>query len=226
MQALLNQYLHEGGAGIPAANRTAVEGALAAIKDLVATLDVTVSAPGSSVSVDGASVGVSPLANPIVVDLGKHTVAAKKEGFKPFEQQVDAPGGASTTVTVTLVAAPHVAQLLVTSDESSTLSLDGRVVGKGRFEGQLAPGLHDLRVTDSGKKPYQVQLELHDGETRTVQITLEPEAEGAAVWPWIAGGVALAAGAAVGGYFLFKSSDSDAAQFTGSFGNVRLSSFR
>lgn len=226
MQGFLSRYLREGGATIPPANRTAVEAALGAIKDLVVTINVTVSEPGASVSVDGAPVGTSPLATAIVVDLGRHTVSAKKAGFEPVDQAVEGAGGTSPSVTLKLAPAPHVAQLVLTSDESSTVSLDGGVVGKGHFEGRLASGIHDVRVTDAGKRPYQAQIELHDGETRTIQVTLEAEARGAAVWPWVAGGLVLAAGAAVGGYFLFKSPDQGAAEYSGSFGTVHLSSFR
>jgi PEGA domain len=226
MQAFLSRYLREGGAAIPPANRAAVEAALGAIKDLVVTINVTVSEPGASVSVDGAPVGTSPLATAIIVDLGRHNVGAKKAGFEPVDQAVEGAGGTSPSLTLRLVAAPHVAQLVLTSDESSTVSLDGRVVGKGHFEGRVAPGIHDVRVTDTGKRPYQAQIELHDGETRTMQVTLEAQAHGAALWPWVAGGVALAAGAVVGGYFLFKSPDQGASEFSGSFGTVHLSSFR
>jgi hypothetical protein len=64
-----------------------------------------------------------------------------------------------------------------------------------------------VNVTESGKLPYKAQVDLRDGETRSLEVTLENERTGSPVWPWIVGGVAVAAGAAIGGYFLLQPQD-------------------
>jgi hypothetical protein len=97
------------------------------------------------------------------------------------------------------------AHLAVAADDGATIAVDGQVVARGRFDARKAAGPHEVSVTEAGMKPYQAEIDLREGETRTLQITLEAERHGG-VWPWIVGGAVLAAGAAVGGYLLFKPS--------------------
>ncbi len=207
MQALLLRYEREAGSAMPAQDRADVDAALAAIRDLVGTVKLTVEEPGATVALDGRAIGTTPLAEPLVVDLGPHTLSIKKPGYEPLEQALTIAGGNDTLLTLTLTAKRHDGELIVSSDEGATVFVDERAVGVGRFDGVLAPGVHELRVSESGKVAYRTEVDLKDGETRTLQVTLENEKHKALIWPWIVGGVAVAAGAAVGGYFLFKPSD-------------------
>jgi hypothetical protein len=80
-------------------------------------------------------------------------------------------------------------------------------------------------VTESGKIPYKVEIDLKDGEMRSVNVTLNNEKHGA-LWGWIVGGAAvLAAGAGVGGYFLFKTQPPAAAP-PDQLGSAQLSALR
>jgi hypothetical protein len=204
MQRLLFRYEEEAGAGMSAEQRADVEAALAAIYDLVGTLQLKVSEAGADVSVDSEPVGTTPLAAPLVMDLGKHTLSVKKDGFDAVEQTIEISGGNQTSATITLVRRARPALLKVTADPEATVVIDKKELAHGSFDGALAPGAHEVQVTEPGKKPYEAHLVLGDGEARTLQVTLENERH-AAVWPWIAGGAAiLVAGACVGGYFLFR----------------------
>jgi len=107
----------------------------------------------------------------------------------------------------------------VTSGSEATVSIDGRVAGKARFEGPLDPGVHEVRVSETGWLPYMAHFELRDGETRTMQVTLEREHHGT-ILPWVIGGAAVVAGAIVGGYFLSQSSTQNGPPLTGKFGTV------
>jgi hypothetical protein len=220
MQTLLRQYEHEAGRALSTEDRSEVDSALAAIRNLVGTVTLAVAVPGAVVTIDGDQVGVTPLAAPIVLDLGKHTLAVSKPGFDTATQTVVIAGGSETNVAVALVAQRHISQLRVRSDEHAKVSLDGAIVGEGSFEGPVGPGAHQLEVTEDGKVTYKTDLDLHEGETRTVQVTLEDENHGAPIWPWVLGGAVVAAGAAVGGYFLFKPSDTVTPVPTGRFGSV------
>ncbi len=200
MQSLLEQYLRDAEGSIPQDIRTAVGDALAAIKSLVATVTVTSLEPEATVLVDGEVVGVTPIPAPLTVDLGKHVIVAKKAGFETSEQTIDALGGSAISVALVLIAQARVAQLVVRSDASATVKIDDRVVGVGHFEGPLEPGTHGLQLTEGGKEPYRVVLELHDGESRMVEVTLADQKR--VPWPWVLGGAVLAAGAAVAIYFL------------------------
>ena len=65
MQLLLRRYAREGAAQLTADDRAAVDAALAAIQNLVASLTVTVDVDGATILVDGVGVGQSPLKEPL-----------------------------------------------------------------------------------------------------------------------------------------------------------------
>jgi hypothetical protein len=204
MKAVLEQYLREGGAAVDADSRAVAQQALTAIKSLVASLRVNANEGGAEVLVDGRTVGKTPLAAPVSVDLGPHKVTVQKEGFDTAEQSVDAAGGTEVPVSFSLTASRHTAQLMVTADAAAAIVLDGSNLAQGRFDGSVAPGPHHVTVSERGKQTFRADLDLREGETRQLQVTLEDEGHGSSPWPWIAGGVAVAAGLAVGGYFLFR----------------------
>jgi hypothetical protein len=224
MQSFLTRYVRESGTAMTPEDKADVDNALAAIRNLVGTVRVAVTEAGADIALDGTAAGTTPLAEPLVVELGPHKLSVTKAGFDPAEQAIDVQGGAEVAAAITLVAVRHVAQLIVSSDDDATVSVDDKVPAKGRFDGQVASGTHDVRVTEPGKVEYRAQVDLKDGETRTLQVTLEGEKHGA-LWPWVAGGAAVLAGAVVGGYFLFKSSPAAPAPLSGGFATVQLSAF-
>jgi len=225
MQNLLRQYVREAGSGISAEDKSAVEGALAAIKNLVATLKFGVSEAGATVVLDGDLIGVTPLGGTRSVNLGKHAIVVRKAGFDKVEKTIDVVGGSETEVAVTLSPEVHLAHLVVATDAQATIVIDNATTSKGRFDGQVSPGAHDVRVTELGKTPYKADIDVRDGETRTLQVTLSDEAK-KAIWGWIIGGAVVATGAVVGGYFLLKPKDEKIPVPPGDFGNVPFASLR
>jgi hypothetical protein len=209
MKTVLEQYLQDGGGLVTPEARTNAQDALAAIRALVASLKVNAAEAGAEVLVDGVSVGTTPIASSIAVDLGQHKVTVKKEGFETFEQSYETPGGTEVPVSVTLRAVKHSAQLVVSADSGATIMIDGQMISQGRFDGAVSVGPHHLNVSESGKQTYRADVDLRDGETRQLQVTLEEEKHGgASPWPWIIGiGGALLAGGAVTAVVVVKSQD-------------------
>jgi hypothetical protein len=227
MQTLLVQYEREGKARMPADEKVQVDRALTAIRELVGAVRLTVSEAGATVAVDGETVGTTPLDDRLTLNLAKHKITVSKPGFQPAERFVDVAGGSETPLAITLLTQPetHSAHLIVASEDGATVVIDGQEVARGRFDGPLAAAVHEVRVTELGKVPYKAHVELHDGETRAMDVSLVDETHGGAIWPWIVGGAAVAAGAAVGGYFLFKSPDKQQAGFTGAYATVNFAAF-
>ncbi len=203
MQGLLVRYEKEASAEMSAEQKAEVDAALGAIHDLVGTVDLTVSEAGADVTVDTENVGTTPLAAPIVVDLGKHTLAVKKDGFEPVGRTIEIPGGNETRLSITLVRQAHAAILRIAADPEATIVIDRKELGRGLFDGTLLPGPHEVQVTEPGKKGYEARIVLGDGEVRTFQVTLEGERH-PVLWPWLAGGAAVLVGAGIGGYFLLQ----------------------
>jgi hypothetical protein len=199
-------------------------------RDVVA---VKVSVDGTLLTdrADGTALNVDPGAREFTFEVAgqdpvKQTIVVR-EGEKGRNERVvlpDAVRSAATPPERPLAASQH-SQLVVSSEAGATIVVDGAVAGC-HFDGPLAPGMHDVQVTEPGKKNYATQVELHDGETRTLDVTLE-SAKQAPVWPWLlAGGAAVVTGAVVGGYFLFRSSpEAQPAPLTGTLGTVRFSAW-
>ena len=110
------------------------------------------------------------------------------------------------------------------SDLDDTVAINNRVVGKGTWTGTLRPGPHEVKVTHDGMQPHIAELSLGADEHRSLDVTLDKE-KSAAVWPWLVGGGAVVvAGAVVGGYFLFRPSDTQEAFPSTQLQNISLRS--
>jgi hypothetical protein len=205
---LVRQYLREGGDQLSDASKADAQSFLQAVAPFVASLSVTVNEVGANVYIDDEIAGVSPLAQPVLVTIGSRTLRVAKDGFVPHTQAIEVRG-TDLALSVTLAPDVHEGRLHVQAEAGHSIVLDEHVVGVGEWEGKVASGGHTLRVTANHKRPYQSEILVQDNQTRAVEITLEDEPHGGIpTWVWITGGAVLvAAGASVGGYFLFKSSD-------------------
>jgi hypothetical protein len=226
MRGFLLRYRKEAAGTMSDEDKAEVEGALAAIRGLVASVKLTVNEDGAAVSVDGESAGTTPLDGDLVLDLGKHVVSVKKPGFEPDTRTLEISGGdRETAVSVALVPAKTGGALVVASDDEALVTIDDAVARRGRFDGEVTAGTHRVQVTEPGKISYDAHVEIHAGETRTLVVALESE-HGATVWPWIVAGAAVVAGATVGGYFLFQSHTTAPAQPSGALGSVQFAGWR
>ena len=196
MESLLRRYREEGK--LTAEAKQTVDDALAAIDALVGRVTVSSNQPGAAVLLDGEVVGITPLGHSLTVDLGKHALTVRKEGFTPAERTFETSGGGELTIDVALTIAAEWATLRITTAPDATVLVDGRIAGKGRYDGRVRPGFHEVRVTDAERS----------------------------LVPWlVGGGVAVAAGLAVGGYFLLKPHDQAAAPPSGRLGTVQFATW-
>ncbi len=206
--AHVGQYLKEVGRLATAEERKEAINTQDALRKAYSTVNLSGDIPdGAAVLLNGSVAAHTPLAAPLAVNLGDYTLRVEQAGFAPFETTLRVPGNTEITVPVALERAAIAKALparlsITTSGERDTISVDSKVVASQHWEGQLLEGEHTVRVTATGKKPYESHLQLTAGSTRSLQITLENEANGAPVWLWVAGGAVVVAGAAVGGYFL------------------------
>lgn len=72
------------------------------VQTRIGTLAVSVSASGAEVTLDGKTIGTSPLEGPIFVEPGAHVVEATLKGYTPARAPVDAAKGSAREVTLTL----------------------------------------------------------------------------------------------------------------------------
>jgi hypothetical protein len=171
-----------------------------AVRTLVGEVSMPGGEPGAVVTVDDEPMGTTPLDKPLLLDMGRRKVRVAKAGFRPFEKTIDVEGGAKQDLPIVLER--EMGRVVVRARSSDAIAVDGTVVGQGTWAGPVASGAHVLLVSASSGKSRRTELTIADHETR--EVTLETESEGIPRWALVAGGAVLLAGAAVGGYFLFR----------------------
>lgn len=125
----------------------AAKKAMASLDGTTGTLDIH--APdGAIVRVGDRTVGTTPLAAPPRVALGLARVEIVKDGFEPFLTRVTVEAGTPARVDATLVARVLTGHLAVREAHGGDahLLVDGADVGALPWEGDLAPGVHQLTL--------------------------------------------------------------------------------
>jgi hypothetical protein len=167
----VREYIDKGGALLTDQDRADAKTLLDLIDSFTVKLSINVNESGADVSVDDVAAGTSPLAKPVVVDIGTRRIVVHKDGFKPFEQQLPVGGAATAKLDVKLEVALHEGSLhITTSNADAAILVDGARVGVGRFDGKMRSGGHTLRITAEGMRPYQTEIVLNDDESRAIDI--------------------------------------------------------
>jgi hypothetical protein len=213
--ALLARYLTEAK-DLTAQDRVDAYELIHTLAAFSAPLVVTSDPPGVDVTLDDAPAGTTPLAGPISIDQGSRRIIGKKAGYEDSIKTLVVNGGVPASVAFTMIKIVHEGRLRVRAEVEDSILVDANVVGVGNWDGELASGGHTLRVTANHKRPYQSEVIIQDGQTRSVEISLEdePHSGGIPAWLWITGGVLVVGGGAVAGYFVFKPTDTPGAPTT------------
>lgn len=168
-QTLLTKY----GPTMSAADKRAVQRAIDELASLTATVKVNVTDPGATVAVDGNTVGTTPLANPVRVNLGAHTVTVAKTGFETLSKDVKVNGGDTISVDGPLQPEVTTGHLVVDAptDAKVEVFVDGTDVGAAPWEGDVKPGAHmvEARGADRFSQPKQVDV----ARKARVEVALE-----------------------------------------------------
>ncbi|WP_437316572.1 PEGA domain-containing protein [Sorangium sp. So ce385] len=191
----------------------------------VSALKITSNEDGASVVIDEENVGVTPLAKPVLLDVGLRRIRVSKPGFKERVHTLEVAGGSDVVFNVNLEKEIHEGRLLINAGSGDSILIDGKIAGVGRWEGKLPSGGHSLQVTRPDMVPYQSEILIQDDKLRTVNVTLHPVPFSIArsTWLWIGGGAIVTAGAVVGAILLFRPEQEPAVQGTLPPGTVQLS---
>lgn len=170
-QTLLAKY----GATMSAADKRAVQRAIDELASLTATVRVNVTDPGASVAVDGSTVGTTPLAAPVRVNLGEHTVTVAKTGYETLSKDVKVNGGDTVSVDGPLQPEVTTGHLVVDApaDAKVEVFVDGADVGAAPWEGDVKPGAHvvEARGADRFSQPKQVDVARKERVAVTLDLT-------------------------------------------------------
>jgi len=207
MLRLIERYEKEAGTRLTDQERDEARQLVGTVKLLVSNVRIAVNQPDASVFIDGELVGKSPLAEPVLVDLGTHRIRVTKPGYEEATLVQEITGASEITLSFALEEQRHQARLIVVARGAEAIAIDGVVVGQARFENRIASGRHIVRVTAGNAKPYVTEIQLRDGEVRRLDVSLQPESGGGLTALWIGASVAAAAGLGVGAYFLLRPSE-------------------
>lgn len=103
--AAYTRYLAEGGDQIEAARREELKKELARLDALVGQVVVEASAVGATIFLDGRKSGVTPLAEPLLVDLGEHEVRLVRGAEDVYREIVKVAGGQRVVVKAEIAGA-------------------------------------------------------------------------------------------------------------------------
>lgn len=172
---LLRRYLAEGGVLITPEDRRDAEDLVKVIDALTLPVTINVSESGAQVFLDDELLGVSPLVSDAVVDVGQRKLRAQKDGFRTLVTPVQIGPAHSFDMTLE----PMRGRLELKTKSGATVYLDDKPIGQGPLvvSDDLAVGGHALRITAPRMRPYQGEIVLQDGRTRSLDIELETDLE-------------------------------------------------
>lgn len=117
----LERYLATGRDEIDAERLNEVNADVEMLKARTARLMVRVNEPEAQIFLDGELLGLSPLAEPVLVDAGTHVLAVKRSGFSSREKSIQLAGGDDISIDV-----PLEAQRLERTVEKQTIVVQNR----------------------------------------------------------------------------------------------------
>ena len=194
-QALIREF-----PALPAEDRALADNAIKELSARVGNIDIRAAESGATLVIDGRERGTVP-SPPIRVNVGTHLIRLFREGFLPFETQVQVAGAQTVVVQAKLAPLTRGGRLKVgeQAGKSADVIVDNALVGKTPWEGALPAGSHMvvLRAPDGmGTQPVAAPVRLN--EVTALTLTLEDLRAKLRVEPTPAGANVALDGIAVG----------------------------
>lgn len=156
----------------PGADRTALEDARARLAEKSGFLSLRIEPEGAEVFVDGASLGLAPVAALRRVNVGSHELRVVKAGHETFLRSVSVGPDGKAVVSAALVRESAVGTLRVREEAGQPLHvlLDGVDVGAAPLERDVSPGLHKVSGAGIDRSAPDQEVEVPRGRTVDVQL--------------------------------------------------------
>jgi tetratricopeptide (TPR) repeat protein len=191
----LEKFEHDAPAGL----RAKVPGLRDLITDLksrIATVVVTTNVPGARVTLRDKNAGTIQKELKLRTRAGSASLEVSAEGYVTFKKDLDLAAGSTAKVDAQLSLRKTDAIILVRSQPSADILLDGKALGRSPLEYRATAGSHMLVAQATGYETEKVPMTLALGDKRELDIELhKPPSVFARWWFWTAVGV-VAAGAA------------------------------
>ena len=204
----LRQFVNLAKGMVPEGRIAQAQEVLADLLRKVVTVTVHLEPPEAQLRVDGRAVSVDQGRAALVLDVGRHDMRSEAPGYEPLEKSFWFSEAAVREEGLKLVKRREArGKVVVESMPGAAIFVDGLAVGMDRWEGALAPGDHEVRVTGSNAEAFQQKFVVVEGDNPRIVARLVPRATAPRWWPWVLGGVAVAGGLGVGAYVVWHRQD-------------------
>jgi hypothetical protein len=167
-----DQFLKQYGNAIGTTRKKQAEARLKELAAQTGYVSIRVNELGAQVTLDGTSLGTTPVAALIRVAAGPHKVGVTKEGFAPVEKAPNVTPNGKEIVEVTLQREAKTGHLVVKEKSGAQVRviLDGTDVGAVPFETDLEPGTHEVILRSSNMAAPARKVEITKGKTTEVEM--------------------------------------------------------
>lgn len=167
------RYLESGAESVPEARRIQVRDAIRMHLLRIGSIALRDVAAGFEVSIDGSMRGVTPLAGPLRLSTGDHSLVVSKVGYTPYVSSLRVTAGTELVVHPVLERKLDSALVLSCDVPDVGVAVDGEVVA---FESPLRvpanAGTHVVSFTRRGYHEHRVDVPLEADEERRVACAL------------------------------------------------------
>ncbi|MBL8684962.1 MAG: PEGA domain-containing protein [Myxococcales bacterium] len=189
------RYLREGGARVPQERAAAVRETIETLRGQIASLVITSEPAGARVRVDGRDAGTTPLAGPVIVAAGVHTVELDLAEYVVVRERVRVGGRERRALSFRLATVQTAAELSVSiinrEAPASRVLVDGIDLGLAPVSRRLSAGGHQLVIEASGYARLEQELVLVPRQRRQLRVELRRPSPS---WlPWVLAGAGVAA---------------------------------
>lgn len=176
--AALREYLERHATEVSEDRHAAVEEEIDRLEGLLARIVVRVDRPESAeVVLDGDIVVRTPLATPLVVNAGSHTVEIRAAGFDPLRRELSLAPGGETEIVVELHPEGSAGSVLIeVAVPGATVTIDGEIVGETPLADPLVtpPGHHIVEATRPGYEQARTEIDVEDRGVVRLELQLTP----------------------------------------------------
>jgi len=172
-----NQQIGEMQGKLTFEEEREIRDAISTVQSFVSTLEVNANEDGAVLLVDNIEAGQTPFKAPVPIDVGRHALVLRKEGFQEKSETVDIVSGQPKKVAFKIE--PTVKKALVTIQvtgaPAANIVIDGTDMGQAPFKGEVTVGRHTFEARAGGYLPVRQTSEVVYKEPLNLTLTLAQE---------------------------------------------------
>ncbi|MBI4956040.1 MAG: PEGA domain-containing protein [Myxococcales bacterium] len=173
--ATWRRELAEAGDALADEDRRKIEASIAAVQEFVSRLRVRANEPGAVLGIDDETVGTTPFADPLPIDVGAHRLVLRKDGFVDQSVEVTVSRGVLAEVSLELVPLRVRVAVEVRGPSAASVFVDGTDMGPAPFHGPLPLGRRTFEARAQGFVPTRQTSDLVAGEPLALVLWPSPE---------------------------------------------------